>query len=179
MARNCSSYSIVLILRTFVWVFKIIMKKILVILSMLFAAPSFACIICDTHCRSTLNIQVKNNTGENCSLLDIIVRSGQICPFYTSQSKKFIQMTNIAPGESGSLLLDSSKFDGVNVVLSYQCGDSKFTTFNSAKSYWNILSALPTSLSGMNADFELQDSSCSLLMATEDLRPATVAWTLY
>lgn len=99
------------------------MKKWLLILLMSNVSLAFSGVYPCVY----FNITIKNNTANDCQLIQKFVRFGAI-------SSATIEPTKIAAGqESQSFEMSENGFNGPDIVLTYQCGNNQIITIESQK----------------------------------------------
>lgn len=137
------------------------------------------------YCSSSISVVIKNNTPQMCRLTQQILKQGEM-------KSNEVPITILPGTESKPYQLQNFGKTGPDIVLSYQCGEDKFVSIESARfttttmvskppDFWgriygksvdeeHVIGAI-VALSNINAHYETSQDDCS------QNKPSTIVWT--
>ncbi len=159
------------------------MKKYFLIFMLV--CPAIAYAVNSLFCWYAISVVIKNNTQQTCHLTQQILKQGEL-------KSNEVPITVLPGDETKPYKLQNFGKIGPDVVMSYQCGNDKFVTIESARfttstvvynppDFWgreygksidtdHLIGAI-VALSNMNAHYDLSDGDCS-----QD-KPKSIVWT--
>ena len=137
------------------------------------------------YCSSSISVVIKNNTQQTCHLTQQILKQGEM-------KSNEVPITILPGNESKPYQIHNFGKTGPDIVLSYQCGEDKFVSIESARfttttvvstgpDFWgkiygrdvdeeHLIGAI-VSLSNINAHYETSLDDCS------QNKPSSIIWT--